>query len=155
MKLTVLAEEQQVCVSTATGPLRAVTSRKWSNGIEALGAIDEASVVRAISTEEDGHGYLASILALVHEQPGRTPRRRPALEERWLRHADLIDQLVPVAESNHLPIVWHALWRLPSGMSWADADDRRWMRYPAVSFAIAARPIIDEAGIGRTKEREP
>jgi hypothetical protein len=153
-KLTVLAEEQQVRVPAAPGTLRAAVAKKWTTCLEALAAVDEAAVADILARAEDEHGYLATILVAVHEQPRRVAQNRPSLEESWRRHSDLVSQLAPVAESRRQPIAWHALWRLPSGMSWTSEDGQRWMRYPAVSLMIAARPIIGNQRTGRTQERD-
>ena len=40
-----------------------------------------------------------------------------------------------------LPVSWHALWRLPPAMTWSKPGGRAWMRYPAVSFLAAVRPL--------------
>jgi hypothetical protein len=144
-KLTILAEEQQVRVPAATGSVRAAIEKKWSASLNALVAIDEPAVADVISRAEDEHGYFASHLVAVHEQPARESRPRPPVEESWRRHANLIAQLAPLAESSHLPIVWHALWRLPSSMTWTDEGGSRWMRYPAVSLVVGARRIGNRA----------
>ena len=153
-KLAVLAEEQQVRVPAAIGTLRAAIAKKWTTSLKALVAVDETAVADSLAREEDEHAYLATILVAVHEQPQRVAQKRPSLEKSWRRHSDLVGQLAQVAESKCLPIAWHALWRLPSGMSWTSEDGQRWMRYPAVSFMVAARPIIGNQGTGRTQERE-
>lgn len=47
-------------------------------------------------------------------------------------------------------IASHALWRLPSAMTWSAPGGVPWMRYPAVSFAAAVRLLRSEAQHGRT-----
>ena len=143
-KLVVLVEEHQVRVPTVNGTMPAAALKKWSAGLDALAAIDEATIAPIFATGETTPGFLACMLVLVHEQPGQRQSGRPALEASWRRQLDLIAQLAPIAGARCLPIVWHALWRLPSGMSWRDPEGRCSMRYPAVSFVVGARPLSGE-----------
>ncbi len=81
------------------------------------------------------------MLVLVHAWRAGTVRPRSTLEESHERHAGLIAELAPSAEAKGLPVAWHALWRLPPAMTWSEPGGKPWMRYPAISFAAAVRPL--------------
>jgi len=136
-KIVLLAEERQAFVPARRAKLAHRVARAWSDGLTVLAGVGAASVN---FLKDDEQGFLANILVLVNVQPGGKVRPRPTLEESYRRHQDLLAVLSPLAEAKGLPLRWHALWRLPSGMTWRGRDEEPWMRYPAVSFAVAVRP---------------
>lgn len=138
-KLVVLAEEQQALVSAVPKPLGARVRAMWARGLDAPGRVDEKAVAPLLAEGEQA--FVASMLVLVHERPARRVLPRPSLEESYPRHASLIAELTPAASDRRLPIVWHALWRLPPAMLWHDPAMRPWTRYPAVSFVVGARAL--------------
>jgi hypothetical protein len=155
-KLVVLAEERQVFVAARAGGIREDILRKWKEGLEVLAGVDTEATPRLSENEE---GSLVNMFVLVHQQPAGRVRPRPSLEESYSRHQDLIAALAPSADAKELPIKWHALWRLPSGMKWKDLAGDSWMRYPAVSFALGIRrlqpsPVAGVAGIN-VAEKDP
>ena len=91
------------------------------------------------------------MLVLVHAQPARKVHSRPPLEESYRRHENLIAELGPLAEAKGLRVAWHVLWRLPPAMTWSEPGGVPWMRYSAVSFAAAVRPLRSEAQHGRAR----
>lgn len=60
--------------------------------------------------------------------------------------------MAPLAEAKGLPVGWHALWRLPSGMKWRGAAGEPWMRYPAVPGDRGAAVAAEGVNVG-TRER--
>jgi len=137
--LVVLAEERQVFVSARSARLPERVTHAWSDGLDVVAGIDAGGASRLLNQDE--HGFVANLLVLVHAQPGGKARPRPALRESYQRHASLVGRLAPLAEAKRLPVGWHALWRLPSGMTWRGQDGEPWMRYPAATFAAAARSL--------------
>ena len=79
-------------------------------------------------------------MVLVHARPAAKAEPRPPLEESYQRHEGLIAELAPRAQATGLPVVWHALWRLPPAMTWSEPGGKPWIRYPAVSLVAAVRP---------------
>jgi hypothetical protein len=146
-KLVVLADERQVFVPTPPVKLAARVARMWAEGIEALADLDEAAIGRLL--EEDEQGFLANMLVLVHVQPAGKVRPRPSLEESYRRHESLVAELAPLAEAKRLPLGWHALWRLPPAMTWNEPAQEPWMRYPAISFVAAVRPLAANFARGK------
>ncbi len=146
-KLIILAEEHQVFVPARPAALAASVHRAWERGIDAIAGVDGAAIIGP--REEDEFAFLVNIMALVQARPAATPRSRPPLEENYRRHKELIAELAPSAEAKRLPVAWHALWRLPPAMTWSDPGKKPWMRYPAISFVAAVRPLHRGAD-GRT-----
>jgi len=142
-KLVVLGEQRQVFVSARTAPVTDSVARKWAAGLEVLAGVDEGAVLRLL--DDDQECYLVNMFVRVHQQAGGRIRPRPSLEESYLRHEGLIEGLASLADAKQLPLRWHALWRLPSGMSWNDPGRGSWMRYPAVSFAMGVRKLENQA----------
>ncbi len=138
-KLLVLADARQVSVAARSLDVSTRVTRAWSDGLDTVARADATALGRLL--DDDEHGFLANALVLVHAQPAGRARPRPALEESDLRHESLVAELAPLAAARGLPVGWHALWRLPSGMEWCGPDGERWMRYPAVSFVVAVRPL--------------
>ncbi len=138
-KLVVLAEARQVFVLARAATLAAGVRRAWANGLEIVAGIDGAAVSGLL--DEDEHAFLLNMLVLVHARPAGKVRPRSPLEESYRRHEGLIADLAPLAEAKGLPVAWHALWRLPPAMTWSEPGGESWMRYPAVSFAAAVRPL--------------
>jgi hypothetical protein len=136
-KLVVLAEEHQAMVSARARALGGGIRAWWSRSLDVLRDVEEAAVVRLLARDEQA--FLASMLGLVHEQPGGQVVPRPPLEESYQRHARLIAELAPLAKQKHMAVAWHALWRLPPAMLWDDPSRDAWMRCPAVSFVVGAR----------------
>jgi hypothetical protein len=144
-KLILLAEERQVFVPTRSTKLAVSATRKWEDGLDVLNAVDEDAVAGALA--DDTPGYLANLFALVHRHPAGPPRPRPSLEQSYWRHVRLVAALSPSAEAKRLPVIWHALWRLPPSMTTVAPPGRPWLRYPAVSLVVGARPIrVGETG---------
>lgn len=137
-KLVVLAEERQVFASARGAGLPDGILRMWVAGLEALTQVDPDAVPRLREGEE---GFLVNMFVLVHRHPAGRIRPRPSFEESRSRHENLIAGLAPSAEAKGLPLTWHALWRLPSGMKWNGPAGDSWMRYPAVSFAMGVRKL--------------
>ncbi len=145
-KLVVLAEERQVFVSARPARIPDSVRRKWMEGLEVLAGVDKGIVLHLL--DKDKECYLTNMFVLVHQQPAGKVRPRPSLEENYRRHEGLIAELAPLGKEKRLPLSWHALWRLPSGMKWNDPAGESWMRYPAVSFAMGVRRL--QPGAGRT-----
>lgn len=101
--------------------------------------VDAAAFIGLL--DEDEHAFLVNMLVLVHARPAANAQSRPPLEESYRRHQGLIAELAPLAQTKGLPVAWHALWRLPPAMTWSEPGGEPWMRYPAVSFAAAVRPL--------------
>lgn len=140
-KLVVLAEEQQVSVRARASALTAGVRRMWASGIDAVAGVDVDGDAVSELLDQDEHAFLVNMLALVHVRPAANVRPRPPLAESYRRHASLVAELAPPAEAKGLPVAWHALWRLPPAMTWSAPGGESWMRYPAVSFVAAARPL--------------
>ena len=137
-KLVVLAEERQAFVPARTGKVAVRVRRAWEQSLDAVAGIGGAFIGRC---DEDEHAFLVSMLVLVHTHPAGTTRPRSPLEESYRRHEGLIAELATSAHAKRLRLEWHALWRLPPAMTWSEPDGESWMRYPAVSFAAAVRPL--------------
>jgi hypothetical protein len=137
-RLVVVAEEQQRIVPARAGAPGATVGRVWVRGLDAVATTDQTALAEIM--EEDELAFLANILVLVHARPAVAARPRPTLEESFRRHEGLIAALAGPAEARGLPVVWHALWRLRPAMTWSAPGLEPWMRYPAVSFVVAARP---------------
>lgn len=138
-KLVVLAEERQVFVSARPAKLADSVRLKWAKGLEMLASVDDDAVASLL--HEDEQGFLVNMFVLVHKQPARKVQPRPSLQESYRRHEMLMAELVSLGEAKRLPVAWHALWRLPPGMTWDDPVAQPWTRYPAVSFAMGVRPL--------------
>ena len=138
-KLLVLAEERQVFVPARPGKPAHGVGRTWTDGLEMFASLDETGLTRLL--DEDEQGFLANMLVLVHAQPAAKLTARPSLEASYRRHEALVASLAPLGDAARLPVAWHALWRLPPGLTWAEPGQDRWLRYPAVSFVVAARPF--------------
>lgn len=136
-KLVVLAEQQQVFISAKSAGITDRVRRKWEEGLKALAGVDERAVVRILDGDEEC--FLVNMFVLVHQQPAGRVQPRPSLKESYRRHEDLIAELAPPGEAKRLPVRWHALWRLPPGMTWNEPKGISWMRYPAVSFVMGVR----------------
>jgi hypothetical protein len=136
-KLVVLAEERQMSISLRTTKFADSIRKKWAGGLDVLAGVDGEAVAQILDEKEQG--FLVNMIVLVYEQPAGKVRPRPSLEESYRRHESLIAELAPLGEEKRLPLVWHALWRLPSGMTWVDSAGKSWMRYPAVSFMAGVR----------------
>jgi hypothetical protein len=141
-KLVVLAEERQVFVPARAATLAAGVRRAWASGLDAVAGVD-GEAFTGLLLDEDEHAFLANMLVIVHARPAANAQPRPPLEESYRRHEGLIAELAPSAQAAGLPVAWHALWRLPPAMTWSEpgGKGKQWMRYPAVSFAAAARPL--------------
>lgn len=137
-KLLILAEEREVFVP-ARGLLLARARRAWATGLHAVADVD-ANAVRGL-LHEDEHAFVLNVLVLAHAWPAEAVHPRPTLEESYRQHESVIVELTPPAEATGLSVAWHALWRLPPAMTWSEADEEPWMRFPAVSFAAAVRPL--------------
>ncbi|MDD5308685.1 MAG: hypothetical protein PHU25_15315 [Deltaproteobacteria bacterium] len=138
-RLVVLAEERQVLVPARSVSLAASVRRAWANGLDAVAGVDGAAVAGLLGADE--RAFLLNMLVLVHTRPAANPQPRLPLEESYRRHEGLIAELSASAEAAGLPVAWHALWRLPPAMTWSEPGGKPWMRYPAVSFAAAVRPL--------------
>jgi hypothetical protein len=138
-KLVLLAEERQVLVPARPVKLAGRIRRAWARGLEVLGGVDAAALPRLL--DEGEQGFLASMLVLVHTQPAAKILPRPSLEASYRRHETLVAGLAGLGQDARWPVTWHAVWRLPPGMSWGEPGHERWLRYPAVSFVVAARPF--------------
>lgn len=138
-KLVLLAEERQVFVPSRSTTLAESAIRKWDKGLDVLAGVDEDAVAGVL--DDDVHGFLVNMFVLVHRQPSGGIRPRPSLEESYRQHEMLVAALSPSGEIKRLPVAWHALWRLPPSMTWVAPARQPWMRYPAVSFVMGARPL--------------
>jgi len=138
-KLIVLAEERQMFVPGRSAKLAGHVRHAWESGLDALADIDGAACTEFLDGDE--HAFLLDMLALVHARSGENVRPRPPLEESYRRHEGLIAELAPPAQAKGLPVQWHALWRLPPPMKSGAPGLEPWMRYPAVSFVAAVRPL--------------
>lgn len=138
-KLVVLAEERQVFVSARAATLAGGVRRAWESGLDAVAGIEGAPFTGLL--DEDEHAFLLNMLVVVHARPAANAWPRPPLQESYRRHEVLIADLAPPAEAKGLPVAWHALWRLPPAMAWSEPGGKPWMRYPAVSFVAAVRPL--------------
>jgi hypothetical protein len=138
-KLVLLAEERQVLVPARAETLAAGVCRAWAKGLDAVDGVDASAVTGLL--DEDERAFLMNMFVLVHAWRAGSARPRSSLEESYRRHEGLIAELAPPAEAKGLPVAWHALWRLPPAMTWSAPGGKPWMRYPAVSFASAVRPL--------------
>jgi hypothetical protein len=134
-----LAEERQVFVSARAAKLAAGVRRAWESGLDAVAGIEGAPFTGLL--DEDEHAFLLTMLVVVHARPAANARPRLPLRESYRRHEALIADLAPPAQAKGLPVAWHALWRLPPAMMWSEPGGKPWMRYPAVSFVAAVRPL--------------
>ena len=141
-RLVILAEERQVSVPAKGAKLAAGASTAWKRGLDAVAGIDGAALAGLLANDE--RAFLVNMLVLVHTWPATKVRPRPSLVESYQRHEALISELAPCAQQANLPLAWHALWRLPPAMTWSEPGGKPWMRYPAVSFAAAVRPLSSE-----------
>jgi hypothetical protein len=142
-KLVLVAEEHQVLVPARPLTLAGRVRRAWARSLEVLGGVDAATLPELLGEGEQG--FLASMLVLVHAQPPAEVLPRPSLEASYRRHETLVAGLARLGEEARWPVTWHALWRLPPGMTWGEPGQERWLRYPAVSFVVAARPFPSTA----------
>jgi len=138
-KLVVLAEERQVFVPAKVSTLSASVRRRWRSGLDAVAGADGAAFTGLL--DEDEHAFLVNMLVLVHARPAANAQPRPSLEESYRRHEGLTTELAPSAQAMGLPVLWNALWRLPPRMTWSETGGKPWMRYPAISFVTAVRPL--------------
>jgi len=138
-KLVVLAQERQAFVPSGGSRVGAAVLRGWIRDLDVLAGVDRGLARKLLRPEQ--HGFMASILALVHEQPAARAQTRPDLDESLDRHEALVQSLRVPAEERDLPLAIHALWRVPPGLTWCEPGGDAWMRYPAVSFAIAASAL--------------
>ena len=138
-KLVVLAEERQVFVPARAATLAAGVHRAWARGLDAVARVDGAAVTGLL--DDDEHAFLLNMMVLVHARPATNAQPRPPLDESYQRHEGLIAELAPSAQATGLPVAWHALWRLPPAMTWTEPGGKPWIRYPAVSFVAAVRPL--------------
>lgn len=138
-KIVIMAEEHQAFVPARATKLAAGVRRAWESGLDAVAGIDGAPLTALL--DEDEHAFLLNMLVVVHSQPAANARPRPPLEENYRRHEQFVADLASSAKAKGLPVEWHALWRLPPAMTWSEADEKPWMRYPAVSFVAAVRPL--------------
>ena len=138
-KLVLLAEERQVFLPARGPAVGAGVLRAWAAGLDAVAGVDGDTLGGLL--DEDEHGFALNMLVLAHAWPADTVRPRSALEESYRRHESVVAVLTSAAEKKGLPVAWHALWRLPPAMTWSEAGEKPWMRYPAVSFAAAVRPL--------------
>jgi len=143
-RLVVLAEERQVFVPARAAKLAPGIRRAWEIGLDAVAGVDGARVAGLLDEEE--RAFLLNLLVLVHARPAANAQPRPPLEESYRRHEVLIADLAPPAQANGLPVAWHGLWRLPPAMMWSEPGGKPWMRYPAVSFVAAVRPLPSDPG---------
>jgi hypothetical protein len=138
-KLVVLAEERQAFVPARAATLAAGVHRAWARGLDAVARVDGAAFIGLL--DEDEHAFLLNMVVLVHARPAVNAQPRPPLDESYQRHEGLIAELAPSAQATGLPVAWHALWRLPPAMTWSEPGGKPWIRYPAVSFVAAVRPL--------------
>lgn len=139
-KIVLLAEGHQAPVpARARRALATGLLRTWARALDAVASTDPSIVGRIA---EDEQAFLVALMMLVHTRPPGRPEPRGTLEESWRRHETLFAQLAPAVEGKGLALVWHALWRLPAAMTWRTPGGEAWMRYPAVSFVAAARPLL-------------
>ncbi len=136
-KLLILAEERQAFLPTRGAAVGVGARRAWATGIDAVAGVD-GDTVRGL-LDEDEHGFVLNMLVLAHAWPTDAVRSRSMLEESYQRHECVNAELAPPAEAKGLPVTWHALWRLPPAMTWSETGEEPWMRYPAISFAVAVR----------------
>ena len=146
-KLVLLADERQALLSARGSRVGAAVHRAWATGLDAVAGVDDDAVRGLL--EEDEHGFALNVLVLVHAWPARAVHPRPGLKESYRRHESVMAMLSAPAEAKGLAVAWHALWRLPPAMTWSEAGETPWMRYPAVSFATAVRRLHGR-GDGRT-----
>lgn len=138
-KLVLLVEERQVVVPARSTRPAAGVDRAWRKGLAALASLDGGDFAGILF--EDELAFAVNILVLVHAQPSEMVRPRPSLTESYRRHAALVDALGPVAQAEGMPVMWHALWRMPPAMTWSTEGGKPWMRYPALSFVTAVRSL--------------
>ena len=138
-RFVIIADECQVFVPNQETKLCDSVIQKWSESLERLARVDEASIIQTLRKDEQA--FLVNIMVLVHEHPPEKIQPRPTLEESFQRHEGLIAELAPIGEEKGLPVPWHALWKIPAGMKWKDPAGKSWMRYPAVSFVMGVRRL--------------
>jgi hypothetical protein len=132
-----LVKEQQAIAPARGRKLGNRTRRAWNKGLDAFASVAADAVASVLGGDEPG--FLANLLVLIHEQPAWTVGPRTSLEESYRRHETIVADLALVGEARGLPVAWHALWRLPPGMTWSEPGGVPWMRYPAVSVLAGVR----------------
>ena len=145
-KLVLLAEERQVLVPARPVKLAGPIRHAWARDLEVLGSVDATALPRLL--DEGEQGFLASMLVLVHAHPAGKALPRPSLEASYQRHETLVASLTRLGEDARWPVIWHAVWRLPPGMTWGAPGQERWLRYPAASLVVAARPFAPTSPSG-------
>ncbi|MBI5544613.1 MAG: hypothetical protein HY901_12035 [Deltaproteobacteria bacterium] len=136
-KLLLLAEKREAVVTARPTRLAAGVHRIWKRCLDALVALDTTT----LGAVEEELAFLTILFMLVHGRSAGSPQPRPSLEESFRKHDALVAELAPAAQAQGLPVVWHALWRLPRAMTWRAQEGEPWMRFPAISFVAAARPL--------------
>jgi hypothetical protein len=132
--VTVALERTEVRIE-ATG--REVAAQVIDGWLTSLVVVRKAlEVLRA----RNDNAFVADVLVAVHEQS--EPGLRPTREETLARHHSWLRTLASVATNSGLPVTWHAVLRLPSGLKVARRPgEPHWLRFPAVSFFAAIQPV--------------
>ena len=137
--ILLLVDERQVVVPAAPGRTAAIVRKKWEACLRVV-ANAAATGIPEIAIK-DKQAFLAGVLVAVHQQPPGKPRKRPSLDESLHRHEQLVTAIGQTRNSAPGATTWHALWRLPPGMSEADPPgSEAWMRYPAMSLIASILP---------------
>lgn len=142
-RILLLAEERQAFAPCPAGAgLPAAARRAWADGLDGIADIDDASVAAIL--ENDAQAFAVNLFVLVHRWPAAKVHARPTLDESYRRHQVLINELATDAAARDLSLPWNALWRLPPAMTCVEHSGTVWMRCPAVSVAVAGRPILPQ-----------
>lgn len=134
--ILLLADERQVMIPAAPGRIAAGVRKKWEACLRAVGNAAKAGIPKAAT--KDKHAFLAGVLVAVHRQPTGESRKRPSLDDSLHRHEQLVTFIGQTAETLPGPFTWHALWRLPPGMTVAQPPSTKAsMLFPAVSVVAS------------------
>ncbi len=137
--IVLIAEDRQVTISATPGRIAASVRTKWEACLSVVANAVRSGVPKAAT--KDRHTFLAGVVVAVHRHPPRELRTRPSLEDSLRRHEQIVTVLGQVAEATSTPVTWHALWRLPPGMTVTGPPvSEPWMRYPAVSLVASVLP---------------
>lgn len=148
--ILLLADERQVTISAAPGRIAASIRKKWQACQRVVGDATKTGIPKAATKYK--HAFFAGVLVAIHRQPPGEPRKRPSLDESLHRHEQLATAIGQTAKTQTGAATWHALWRLPPGMTVADPPgSEAWMRYPAMSLVASVSPGVPTGSTESTR----
>ena len=152
--ILLLVEERQVTIPAVPGRIAASVRKKWET---CQGIVSDAAKAGIPKTATKGkRAFLAGVMVAVHRQPTGEPRKRPNLDESIHRHEQFVTAIGKTAETLPGAFTWHALWRLPSGMTVANPPSTQaWILFPAVSVvaSILSGTPADESSVAHNRKK--